>query len=81
VLILEGALDRQVSAGQADTLAAAFRVGGNRDVTLKVYPGLNHLFLHTDGDGSPSEYPTLKDTTMPAAVQGDIAAWLKAHLR
>jgi len=81
VLILQGALDRQVSAGQADTLAAAFRAGGNRDVTVKVYPGLNHLFLHTDGDGSPSEYPTLKDTIMPVAVQGDIAAWLKAHLR
>jgi alpha-beta hydrolase superfamily lysophospholipase len=81
VLILQGALDRQVSAGQADTLAAAFRAGGNRDVTVKVYPGLNHLFLHTDGDGSPSEYPTLKDTTMPAAVQSDIAVWLKAHLR
>lgn len=81
VLILQGALDRQVSAGQADTLAAAFRAGGNGDVTVKVYPGLNHLFLHTDGDGSPSEYPTLKDTTIPGAVQGDIAAWLKAHLR
>lgn len=81
VLILQGALDRQVSAGQADTLAAAFRTGGNRDVTVKVYPGLNHLFLHTDGDGSPSEYPGLKDTTLPAAVQDDIAAWLKGRLR
>jgi alpha-beta hydrolase superfamily lysophospholipase len=81
VLILQGALDRQVSAGQADTLAAAFRAGGNRDITVKVYPGLNHLFLHTDGDGSPIEYATLKDTVMPPAVQGDIAAWLKAHLR
>lgn len=81
VLILEGALDRQVSAGQADTLAAAFRAGGNRDVTAKVYPGLNHLFLHTDGDGSPSEYPTLKDTTIPMGVQSDIAAWLQSRLR
>jgi alpha-beta hydrolase superfamily lysophospholipase len=81
VLILQGALDRQVSAGQADTLAAAFREGGNRDVTVKVYPGLNHLFLHTDGDGSPTEYPTLKETTLPEAVQNDIAAWLTTHLR
>jgi len=80
VLILQGALDRQVSAGQADTLAAAFRAGGNKDVTVKVYPGLNHLFLHTDGDGSPSEYPTLKDTTIPAAVLDDIATWLQARL-
>ena len=81
VLILQGALDRQVSAGQADTLGAAFREGGNGDVTVKVYPGLNHLFLHTDGDGSPTDYPTLKDTTLPQLVQNDIAAWLTAHLR
>jgi dienelactone hydrolase len=80
VLILQGALDRQVSAGQADTLAAAIRAGGNRSVTEKVYPGLNHLFLHTDGDGSPSEYPTLKDTKLPAPVLDDIAAWLRMKL-
>jgi dipeptidyl aminopeptidase/acylaminoacyl peptidase len=81
VLILQGALDRQVSAGQADTLAAAFREGGNGDVTVKVYPGLNHLFLKTEGDGSPTEYPTLQDTTLPQVVQTDIAAWLTTHLR
>lgn len=80
VLILQGALDRQVSAGQADTLAAALRGGGDHDVTEKVYPGLNHLFLHTDGDGSPSEYPTLKDTRLPSAVLDDIASWLRLKL-
>jgi dienelactone hydrolase len=80
VLILQGALDRQVSAGQADTLAAVLRSAGNRDVTEKVYPGLNHLFLHTDGDGSPGEYPTLKDTKLPAAVLDDIADWLRLKL-
>lgn len=81
VLILQGALDRQVSAGQADTLATAFRAGGNRDVTVNVYPGLNHLFLHTDGDGSPTEYMTLKDASLPAAVLDDIATWLTGHMR
>jgi uncharacterized protein len=80
VLILQGALDRQVSAGQADTLAAALRAAGNRDVTEKVYPGLNHLFLHTAGDGSPSEYPTLKDTKLPTQVLDDVAAWLRTKL-
>jgi fermentation-respiration switch protein FrsA (DUF1100 family) len=79
VLILQGALDRQVSAGQADTLAAALRAAGNRDVTEKVYPGLNHLFLHTDGDGSPIEYPSLKDTKLPTQVLDDIAEWLRAR--
>ncbi len=81
VLLLQGALDRQVSAGQADTLAAAFRAGGNRDVTEKVYPGLNHLFLPTAGDGSPSEYPSLKNATLPGALLDDIARWLGARLR
>ncbi len=81
VLILQGALDRQVSAGQADTVAATLRAGGNRDVTENVYPGLNHLFLHTDGDGSPTEYPGLTDTKLPAFVLDDIAGWLSAHLR
>jgi alpha-beta hydrolase superfamily lysophospholipase len=79
VLILQGALDRQISAGQADTLAAAMRAAGNRDVTEKVFPGLNHLFLHTTGDGSPVEYPGLKDTAVPAAVLDEIAAWVKAR--
>lgn len=81
VLVLQGALDRQVSAGQADTVAATLRAAGNRDVTEKVYPGLNHLFLPTEGDGSPSEYPGLKDTRVPAAVLDDVAAWLVARLR
>jgi uncharacterized protein len=81
VLVLQGALDRQVSAGQADTVAATLRSAGNRDVTEKVYPGLNHLFLHTDGDGSPTEYPGLKDTKVPAHVLDDVATWLVTRLR
>lgn len=81
VLILQGALDRQVSAGQADTLAAAIKAAGNRDVTLRVYPRLNHLFLPTDGDGSPADYPGLKDRALPAAVLDTITQWLTARLR
>jgi len=80
VLILHGALDRQVSVGQADSLATAIRAGGNRDVTVRVYPRLNHLFLPTDGDGSPAEYPTLPQTALPDQVLDDAAAWLAAHL-
>jgi alpha-beta hydrolase superfamily lysophospholipase len=75
-LILQGDLDRQVSAGQADTLARAIRQGGNRAVTVKRFPGLNHLFLQTLGDGSPSEYGNLKDTQVQALVLDTIAGWL-----
>ena len=80
VLILQGALDRQVSAGQADTLGAVLRAAGNRDVTVRVYPHLNHLFLPTDGDGSPADYPGLKQRTLPAEVLDTIANWVRARL-
>lgn len=81
VLIQHGALDRQVTAGQADTLGAAIRGAGNRDVTVRVYPRLNHLFLPTDGDGSPVEYPGLRQTSLPAVVLDDVAGWLTVRLQ
>jgi hypothetical protein len=81
VLIVHGALDRQVSVGQADTLAAAMRAAGNRDVTLKVYPRLNHLFLPTDGDGAPADYPGLPQRALPVELLDTLAAWLTARLR
>jgi uncharacterized protein len=80
VLILQGALDRQVSAGQADTLAAAMRAAGNRDVTVRVFPRLNHLFLVSPTNGAPSEYPALTDAAVPAEVLDTLAAWLRVRL-
>ena len=80
VLILQGAVDRQVSAGQADTLGAAIRAGGNRDVTVRVFPHLNHLFLVSPTDGSPSEYASLADPNVGADVLDTLATWLKARL-
>lgn len=81
VLILHGALDRQVTADQAAELGAAIRSSGNRDVTVRVYPGLNHLFLPTDGDGSPSEYGALRHVNLPAVVLDEVTGWLAARLR
>ena len=81
VLILQGALDRQVTAGQADTLGAAIRAGGNRDVTVRVFPGLNHLFVLSPTDGSPSEYASLRGATMAPEVLDVMAAWLAQRLR
>lgn len=80
-LILQGALDRQVSAGQADTLGAAIRGNGNRDVTVRVFPGLNHLFVHSPTDGSPSEYPSLTDASVEGGVLDTLARWLTVKLR
>ncbi len=81
VLVLQGALDRQVSAGQADTLAAAIRSNGNRGVAVEVFPGLNHLFVRSATDGSPAEYPALRDPHPPAEVLDRLTGWLAGVLR
>ena len=81
VLILQGALDRQVTAGQADTLAAVIREAGNKKVTEQIFPGLNHLFLHSPTDGSPAEYASLTEVEVPAAVLDTLTDWLVRTLR
>jgi len=79
VLILQGATDRQVTPEQGPQLAAAFRAGGNRDVTLKVFPSTDHLFL-ADPIGNPSGYASLPSKNVRADVLGAIADWLAMRL-
>ena len=75
-LILQGGNDMQVTPGQASTLAAAFREGGNKNVGVKVFPGLNHLFL-VDPDGNPANYSSLRNGAIGSDVLGEIVAWVK----
>jgi dienelactone hydrolase len=80
VLILQGATDRQVTAEQGPELAAAFRAGGNRDVTFKVFPSTNHLFL-TDPVGNPSGYASLPSKNVRVDVLGTLVDWLDSRLK
>ena len=80
VLILQGDTDHQVTPEQADSLAAAFRAGGNRAVTVKRFPATNHLFL-TDPSGLFQGYGSLKDTHVRRDVLGTLADWLVLTLR
>lgn len=75
VLALNGALDHQVDA--AENLGAARRLlGESPTLTVKEYPGLNHLFqLCTTGD--VAEYETIEQTVSPE-VLADLAAWICA---
>jgi dienelactone hydrolase len=79
VLILQGATDRQVTPEQAPALAAAFRSGGNRDVTMRIFPSTDHLFL-ADVTGNPSGYASLSSKNLRPEVLGAIADWLVARL-
>ncbi|HKP74670.1 MAG TPA: alpha/beta fold hydrolase, partial [Longimicrobiaceae bacterium] len=80
VLILQGATDQQVTADQAPELAAAIRGGGNRDVTLRVFPDLNHLMV-PDPSGDPARYGSLPSPRVSPEVLGTLADWLAAKLR
>ena len=80
VLILQGETDQQVTPEQADTLAAAFRAGGDRDVTVRKFPATDHLFL-ADSLGDPGRYGMLATRTVRPEVLGTLAEWLVAHLR
>jgi uncharacterized protein len=80
VLILHGETDRQVTVEQAEHLAGAFREGSNPDVTVQVFPGINHLLV-ADPDGDPSGYGALADRRVSRALLGTLADWLAARLR
>ena len=79
VLILQGATDRQVTADQAEELAAAVRSGGNRDVTVRVFPNMNHLLVE-DPHGGYAGYATLPSLEVRKDFLGVLADWLAAKL-
>ena len=80
ILILQGALDRQVTADQADMLERAAREAGNKDVTLRAYPDLNHLFLPAK-TGSPVEYSSLSTNAIGGDVINLLGDWLQQKLK
>lgn len=75
VLAINGDKDLQVPAdANLAGIAAALKAGGNRDVTTKKLPGLNHLFQHA-ATGQIEEYGTIEETFDPATLDL-IAAWV-----
>lgn len=80
VLILTGEYDQQAVPSQVELQAAAFRAAGNRDVTARVLPNLNHLLAY-DRDGFPANYAKLPPPVMmhSSAVEM-ITGWLAQRL-
>lgn len=79
-LVLQGETDRQITSDQAALLGDALRASGNTDVTVRVFPGLNHLFV-VDPDGDPSKYARLSTGRVSSEVIGAIADWIVAKTR
>jgi uncharacterized protein len=79
-LAINGEKDLQVPAEEnLRAIQEALRSGGNRDVTVKGFPGLNHLF-QTSKTGSPAEYGQIEQTFSPTALQV-IEDWIVARTR
>jgi acetyl esterase/lipase len=75
VLALNGMLDLQVWYEQnLPEIEKALRAAG-ADVTVRAYPGLNHLFQPAT-TGSVAEYSAI-ETTFDEAVLRDIVEWIK----
>jgi pimeloyl-ACP methyl ester carboxylesterase len=79
ILILQGALDQQVSADQARLLEQAAHAAGNKDVSIHIFEGLNHLFLPAR-TGAVGEYTSLQTINIPGEVLLTISGWLQSRL-
>lgn len=80
VLILNGGTDQQVTPDQVAELEAAFRAAGNADVTTRVFPNTNHLFIY-DPDGFPANYAKLTRSKVEPEVVGTLVDWLVVRLK
>lgn len=75
VLAINGSKDWQVIPQEnLSAIYAALKKGGNEKITVKVYPGLNHLFQECI-TGSPVEYGAIRQTFSPEVLK-DIADWI-----
>lgn len=72
LLVLQGERDYQVTI--SDFARWKELLSGKANVTLKTYPGLNHLFVQGIGPSSPSEYASPGHVSQLTIV--DIAAWI-----
>lgn len=73
ILILQGERDYQVDMQEFEGWKNA--LGEKPGVTLKSYPGLNHLFFAGEGTPDPSEYNREMNTDVQVIL--DIAAWIR----
>jgi uncharacterized protein len=79
VLAINGEKDLQVPAQEnLSAIESSLKKSGNKDVTTKMYPNLNHLFQESK-TGSPAEYPTIEQT-FSLVVMEDFTNWIKERV-
>ena len=79
-LIIQGANDLHVPLRSLERLAQAMRAAGDRDVTVRVFPGVSHSFLPDPGGLSSGWAMLPAFRTSPEILQA-ASDWLAARLR
>jgi fermentation-respiration switch protein FrsA (DUF1100 family) len=72
ILILQGGRDYQVTPANFSDWQSA--LGNRSNVTMKIYPDANHLFISGSGQSNPKEYEQAGHVDH-AAIEA-IAAWV-----
>lgn len=70
-LIMQGERDYQVTIKDFERWG---RLSSKENITLKLYPKLNHLFMEGEGKSTPEEY--YKEGHIPEYVIRDIGEWI-----
>jgi dienelactone hydrolase len=73
ILILQGERDYQVTMTDFNTWQK--ELSSNKNVSLKSYPSLNHLFMNGEGKATPEEYN--KPGTVDKEPVMDIITWIE----
>lgn len=80
VLVVNGAMDLQVpSKENLKAIQAVLEKNGNKKVTVKEYPNLNHLFQECK-TGLPDEYATIEQTFSEDVIR-DVLAWINGVVK
>jgi len=80
VLAMNGEKDLQIPPKiNLNAIKNALKKGGNKKVTIKEFPNLNHLFQEAI-TGLPKEYPTIKQTFSPIVLD-EIANWIETKTK
>jgi len=75
MFFLQGGRDYQVLPKEMAAFQAA--LSGRREVTFKLYPKLNHLFIAGEGQSGPKDYAV--PGHVDQEVVDDVAAWILSH--
>ena len=79
-LIVQGGSDLHVPPRSAERMATAMREGGNRDVTVRLVPGVSHS-LAPDPNGLLAGWPMLPALHVKPEILTAMTDWLGTRLR